>query len=306
MLDIDKSKLVDELKALLPEKKGDDNSKLIDEALKLPVNASGAVMMMVTTENGPHLVAAHSQRRGMLIQTNGRCEKGESMQETALREFFEELGNPSREDILSSVLLNEENYRGIKGINEIGDNATTIAKRIINNKDEIYVNVSALYANKKTVSHADLDKEIQTLNKRLAASKDFYQEACLILFGNEKTKPGDLKDPTVRKHASEIIDRFKEKCSEIITSNFEPVLFAQYEANPDDVESVKNALRAIVDLSENDRIELLSPESIKTAMNLRKNNLDEFKKIYFDAGFGLLDEYIGKQSPDDFFNSLSI
>lgn len=293
------------LKTLSSEKQTGDNLELINNALARSVNASGAVMMVVNTENGPHLVAAHSQRRGMLIQTNGQCEKGESMQETASREFFEELGNPPSKGILSSVLLNEENYHGVKGINKIGDNASELANRIIDKK-AIYVNASALYANKQPVSQAALDAEIKTLNKRLNTVKNFYPEACQILFGDRKTgqKPSDLEDPAVREHASEIIGRFKKECPGIITSGFVSV-FAQHEANPDDPKSVKKALNAIVDLSENDRIELLNADSVKAAMDLHKNNFGTFKKNYFAPGFEVLYDHIGKRSPDEFFNFLA-
>ncbi|XLV72275.1 NUDIX domain-containing protein [Ralstonia syzygii subsp. celebesensis] len=49
---------------------------------------------MVNTDAGLRLVAANSQRRKIVIQSNGACEKGESIRRTLRRESKEELGTP--------------------------------------------------------------------------------------------------------------------------------------------------------------------------------------------------------------------
>src|SRR5260221_245146 len=64
--------VIDKLFEALPEEKRTGaNRALIEKGTALTVNASGAIMMMVNTNEGLQLICANSQRRKGVVQTNG-------------------------------------------------------------------------------------------------------------------------------------------------------------------------------------------------------------------------------------------
>jgi hypothetical protein len=287
LLGIDQDKVVDVLHESLPfEKQTDENKQLIKDSISQSVDASSAVVMVINTDQGLRLIAANSQRpnRNMLFQTNGTCEKGESMKDTGSREFLEELANPNTDSIFYEVLNNSP--RSIHGTNKIGTTASEIAENIIN-KNNLYLNVGALYTNSVPVSLDTLNAELNTLNQKLQKTKNYYKDAVNLIFGDKENafKPADLNDKSIQKKALEIINKFKQNCAESITSNFLESFDFEETQNPELAAQIKKALKAIIDLSENDRIELVDKDFLISARELLNTDKPNFEKSYFAPAF---------------------
>ncbi|MEJ8800053.1 NUDIX hydrolase [Trinickia caryophylli] len=309
-LKVPKSRVLQTLFDALPEsyktaEHADTNRQLLERAMGLSVNASGAAMLMVQTDKGLFLVAANSQRRKLNIQTNGACEKGESIRETVKREFIEELGNPPKDGMLLGT-LSDDNLRAINGANRIGTTAAEIAKRIVDkqaNQGDLYLNVSCLYVNRQPVSLAEIQHEITVLNERLRRAKPFYKEAVRAVYGDRQQNlpPFDLTDEGACLKAANIVTRFRDTCPDIITANFA----SSFESfDPRDVVAVKRGLDAIIDLSENDEVRLIDERSMASAITLHKVAPDKLKRNYFGAPFATSALHMGDLAPRAFMTLL--
>nr|CCA81892.1 putative type III effector, NUDIX hydrolase domain [blood disease bacterium R229] len=254
--------------ALPEDQRTEPNRGLLEQAMQHSVNASGAAMMMVNTDAGLQLVAANSQRRKIVIQSNGACEKGESIRETIRREFKEELGNPDPKGILLGT-LSEANLRAVNGLNTIGNTAAEIAARIVKvnaKPGSLFLNVTSLFANREPVPMAALQEEVSLLNERLARAKPFYQEAVHFIYG--EGKEAFQQDAQARGDAANVIKRFKEACPDNITASFAQCFDAVKADGEDDMDALKEALMAIIDLAENDEIKLIGESTFADAMRL--------------------------------------
>lgn len=286
----DESKVVDQLYcALTEENQNETNKKLIETALDLNINASGAIILIVKTDEGLKLVCAHSQRRNKLISTNGACASNESISETAIREFIEELGNPEEKGILRSIIANPSNYRSIAMSNKIGTTKGEIAARIIEKKADsrsLFINMSIVCVNKKPVKMSDLQQEINDLNTKLQQSVSYYQAACLYLYGNKTTEKANLADPEVKLKAVQLINEFKEKCKTSIAPSFVKTFNLKYDKDSAS-DAVDKALHAIVDLTENDKIELLPKSELQELLSLdfSETNAKKSYQITKDKGY---------------------
>ncbi|MHA6910006.1 NUDIX domain-containing protein [Ralstonia pseudosolanacearum] len=296
--------------ALPEDQRTEPNRELLDKAMQHSVNASGAAMLMVHTDAGLQLVAANSQRHKIVIQTNGACEKGESIRQTVRREFKEELGNPDPNGILLGT-LSEANLRAVNGLNYIGHTAAEIAAHIVKveaDPSELFLNVTSLFVNRAPVTMQALEAEVARLNERLARAKPFYQEAVHYIYGDAKA--AFQQDAQVRSEAANVVKRFRETCPDNITEHFAQCLRAIQADGTDDVGALKQALAAIIDLAENDTIKLLDEPTFAQAMRLAtRMDSDEAAKTalendYFDMSFigGAL--HLGGAEPEAFMAQL--
>ncbi|WP_459199515.1 NUDIX domain-containing protein (plasmid) [Ralstonia pseudosolanacearum] len=296
--------------ALPEDQRTEPNRELLDKAMQHSVNASGAAMLMVNTDAGLQLVAANSQRHKIVIQTNGACEKGESIRQTVHREFKEELGNPAPNGILLGT-LSEANLRAVNGLNYIGHTAAEIAAHIVKveaDPSELFLNVTSLFVNRAPVTMQALEAEVAHLNERLARAKPFYQEAVHYIYGEAKAT--FQQDAQVRGEAANVVKRFRETCPDNITENFAQCLDAIKADGTDDMDALKQALAAIIDLAENDAIKLIDEPTFAQAMRLAtRMDSDEAAKTalendYFDMSFigGAL--HLGDAEPEAFMAQL--
>jgi len=293
--------------ALPDNQKTEPNRALLEKAMTHSVNASGAAMMMVNTDAGLQLVAANSQRRKLVIQSNGACEKGESIRQTVRREFMEELGNPHSDGILLGT-LDDANLRSVNGINRIGNTAEAIAARIIKvnaNPGNLYLNVTSLFVNQQPVPMVALQAEVALLNERLARAKSFYKAAVQMIYGDtgQKIGPANLADNEQARQAADLAARFEQTCPDSITANFTECFKAK---DPHDAGGLKKALEAIIDLSENDEIKLIGESTFANAIRLAQAmDSDEsanatLKREYFEMALigGAL--HVGAATPEAF------
>ncbi len=292
--------------ALPEDQRTEANRELLEQAMQHSVNASGAAMMMVNTEAGLLLVAANSQRRKLVIQSNGACEQGESIRETVRREFKEELGNPDPKGILLGT-LSEANLRAVNGLNYIGHTAEEIAAHIVKieaDPSELFLNVSSLFVNHAPVTMQALEAEVAHLNERLARAKPFYQEAVHFMYGDGKE--AFKQDAQAHSDAAGVIKRFRETCPDNITENFAQCFDAVKADGADDIGALKQALAAIIDLSENDEIKLIGEPAFAQAMRLASAmDSDESAKTtleddYFDMPFMSAARHLGDAEPEAF------
>ncbi len=286
--------------ALAADKQTEANRQMLEKAMKQTVNASGAIILIINTNNGPQLIYGESQRRKKVVCSNGACEPGESISATAIREFREESGHPAENGILSSIVNNSNNCRSLEMTNQIGRNAEEIANRIINKK-ALYLNVSSLYVNTDPVNINHLQLELAELNKKLAAAAPFYQPAVLLLFGDREAgiKPADLTDPAVQAKARELIADFNSACSQNITENFALIIGTD--------KPIKPALEAIVDLSENKEMGLIPKEKLISLLSLDFKNsetVSAFKKDFFMPSFENIIPHMGERKPAVFLSDL--
>ncbi len=298
--------------ALPEDQRTEPNRALLEQAMQHSVNASGAAMMMVKTEDaGLQLVAANSQRRKLVIQSNGACEQNESIRQTVRREFREELGNPAPEGILLGT-LSEASLRAINGLNYIGHTAAEIAAHIVKmeaDPSELFLNVTSLFVNHTPVTMQALEAEVAHLNERLARAKPFYQEAVHFIYGEGKAafQPDNAQ---VCGDAANVIKRFKETCADNITENFTPCFDAVQADGKDDMGALKQALAAIIDLSENDEIKLIGEPAFAQAMRLATAmDSDDAAKTtletdYFDMPFISALRHLGGAEPEAFMKAL--
>lgn len=301
--------IVERLFHALPEEKQTlENKQFIEKAMSFTVNASGAVILMINTNDGLKLVYGNSQRRKKVISSNGACEENESMAETAIREFCEELGNPPERGILCGIMRDANNCRSLGVSNKIGKSAAEIASRIVEtkaDKNRLYFNISALYVNEVPVNINALSSEIATLNDKLAISAPYYSKAVIFVFGASGKPVADLADISVKIEACNLITRFQENCRNNISANFH----ALFELNYDDkttADTVKSALLAIIDLTENNSLGLISKaelESLLTLLN-QKGDLSQFKKEFFAPSFENLLPHQGEKTPSEFLDGL--
>ncbi|QUP56803.1 NUDIX hydrolase (plasmid) [Ralstonia syzygii] len=296
--------------ALPEDQQTEPNRALLEQAMQHSVNASGAAMMMVNTDAGLQLVAANSQRRKIVIQSNGACEKGESIRETVRREFKEELGNPDPKGILLGT-LSEANLRAVNGLNTIGNTAAEIAARIVKvnaKPGSLFLNVTSLFANREPVPMTALQEEVSLLNERLARAKPFYQEAVHFIYG--EGKEAFQQDAQARGDAANVIKRFKEACPDNITESFAQCFDAVKADGEDDMDALKEALMAIIDLAENDEIKLIGESTFADAMRLATTmDSDEsakaaLKKDYFAIAFVGGAQHMGATTPEAFMEQL--
>ncbi|WP_055326054.1 NUDIX hydrolase [Ralstonia solanacearum] len=298
--------------ALPEDQRTEPNRALLEQAMQHSVNASGAAMMMVKTEDaGLQLVAANSQRRKLVIQSNGACEQDESIRQTVRREFREELGNPDPEGILLGT-LSEASLRAINGLNYIGHTAAEIAAHIVKveaDPSELFLNVTSLFVNHTPVTMQALEAEVARLNERLARAKPFYQEAVHFIYGEGKAafQPDNAQ---VCGDAANVIKRFKETCPDNITENFAPCFDAVQADGKDDMGALKQALAAIIDLSENDEIKLIDEPTfaqamrLATAMDSDDDAKTTLKNDYFAMPFISAVRHSGGTEPEAFMKAL--
>jgi len=296
-LGISEESVADSLwQALAKDKQTDEHRQMIEKAISQTVNASGAIILIVNTNQGPQLIYGESQRRKKVVSSNGACEPDESIATTAIREFKEESGNPPQKGILSSIVNNEDNCQSLEITNQIGRSLEEIANRIINKK-VLYINMSCLYVNTTPVNITLLKQELAELNLKLKTAAPFYQPAVLLLFGDRAKgiAPADLSDTEVLAKARELIEQFKEHCAANITENF-----AQH-FSPDS--SIKKSLEAIIDLSENSEMGTIAHEQLVSLLSLDFSDnavVTAFRKEYFMPSFENISPHKGKRSPVHF------
>lgn len=309
-LDLAEDKVIDALYSALPAgKQNDANKELIEKAMKYKVNASGAIILMVNTNEGMQLVYANSQRRKKVVSSNGACEEKESMAETAVREFSEEIGNPDKKGILNSIISNINNCRSIEVTNKIGNTAADIANRIVEqlaDKGKLYINMSSLYVNESPVNIRALTQEIEALNVKLQKSAPYYNQAVTLIFGDKNAgiNPANLADPTSKESACKIINDFKENCQSNITPSFSAIFGSEFNETTNS-STIKEALSAIVDLTENNALGLIPKDELTSLLSLDLNQKDvkeKFKKDFFAPSFENILAHKGKKSPGDFIS----
>ncbi|MEZ0192283.1 NUDIX hydrolase [Ralstonia solanacearum] len=298
--------------ALPEDQRTEPNRALLEQAMQHSVNASGAAMMMVNTEDaGLQLVAANSQRRKLVIQSNGACEQDESIRQTVRREFSEELGNPDPQGILLGT-LSEASLRAVNGLNYIGHTAAEIATHIVKmeaDPSELFLNVTSLFVNHAPVTMQALEAEVAHLNERLARAKPFYQEAVHFVYGEGKAA-FQQDNAQVCGDAADVIQRFKETCPDNITEHFAQCFDAVKADGKDDIGALKQALAAIIDLSENDEIKLIGEPAFAQAMRLATamDSDDDAKTTlendYFDMPFISAVRHLGGAEPEAFMEAL--
>lgn len=248
------------------------------------VNASGAIVLFVNTNQGLQLVYANSPRRKINLSTNGKCEDGESMAMTARREFSEELGCPEEKGILQTIVNNPENYRALGLTNKIGKTAEDIAKNIITvNADpkKLFINMAAICVNAAPQNYRELKNEVELLTKKLKKSEDFYTKACQLKYG-DKTKDmkrADYAKEADRKSACDLINLFLENCRENITSNLLKVTFNKKFNDTSSREDIETAITAIVDLCENNEVGLLSKSEVESILSLDYKKNETWKEL---------------------------
>jgi hypothetical protein len=258
----------------------------IERGIQFPVNASGAIVLFLNTDRGLQLIYANSPRHKIVLATNGKCEKNESMEETARREFIEELGCPKEKGILRSIIENKENYYSLALTDKIGTNAEEIANNIIKaeaKSKKLYKNISCICVNTSKINYDELKKEIAQINEKLQRSAPFYTRACLLKYGNEKKgiKHADYSKNEDKEAALKVIRSFKEKCADIITPKLKKEAF-DVEFNSE--ESIKKAISAIVDLAENNSVGLLPRNEIANILSLnfkQKETWEKLQNTYF-------------------------
>lgn len=334
-LKIPEEKVADAIYEALPaEDKNDANKRIIERALKFSVNASGSIMLLVNTNEEIALVHGDSQRRKLVAASNGACEAKESMEKTAGREFSEELGNPAKNGVLDKIVSDINNCRSIKETNKIGKTASDIAKRLMDPgvKEEIlkimekeqeaakknkpfteskcgklYINQSSLYVNDSPVNITALKNELESLSAKLKVSAPFYFPAVQMVYGDKDIKPADLSDPGQKAKAVEQLNNFKQKCQANITSNFSD-LFAKEFNDTTPPKVVKEALGAIIDLTENKAITYTSGKALLEVMSLDLKNDDQKKQLkekFFAPSF---EDFLAHRNKDekssDFINRM--
>jgi len=311
-LKIPTDNVIDNLYRALPlEKQTVVNKQLIEKAVNFKVNASGAIILMINTNEGLQLIYGNSQRRKKVVSSNGSCEEKESMADTAIREFSEEIGNPQEKGILSRVVKNIKNSRSVEITNKIGRTCEEIANRIIEqqaDKNKLYINMSSLYANDTPVNIRALTHEIESLNEKLKKSAPYYNPAVILIFGdrNAGIAPANLSDPTSKEEACKLINNFKENCQGNITSSFSRIFALNFDEKTDS-SAIKEALSAIIDLTENNEIGLISKTELESLLSLDLNQQEikeQFKKEYFSPSFENIVAHKGKHSPNEFLNNL--
>ncbi|MGI4847441.1 MAG: hypothetical protein ACRYGK_04800 [Janthinobacterium lividum] len=249
--------------------------------MKNSVDASGAVMLFVKTDEGIKLVAANSQRRKLVVQSNGACEKNESMKETGAREFFEELGNPSPTGILAKIFSNDDNCRSTVGINKLGNTLEQVAEKMVDNegKKKGYTNASSVYMNHEPISAQALQAELTGLSEGVAAAAKFYNPTVAFLFGDKKEAfKAEQTDSIIE--ASALVTDFHKQFPGAIPSTFSDV-FANFSQAPLDAKTVKTALEAIVDLTENDKIVAIPLAELEDKAAQFETDKETLKKTTF-------------------------
>lgn len=154
-----------------------------------------------------------------------------------------------------------------------------------------------------------LEAEVAHLNERLARAKPFYQEAVHFIYGEGKAtfQPDNAQ---VCGDAANVIKRFKETCADNITENFTPCFDAVHADGKDDMGALKQALAAIIDLSENDEIKLIGEPAFAQAMRLATAmDSDDAAKTtletdYFDMPFISALRHLGGAEPEAFMKAL--
>lgn len=281
--------VTDTLFAALPvSQQTDVNKEYISKSMNYTVNASGATILLVNTNEGLQLVYGNSQRREKVISHNGSCEDDESMEAASLREFREELGNPDEHGILFEVVNNTKNYQSLAIANNIGETAEKIAAKIVAekaNKAFIYFNMSLICCNEKPVSYNKLCEEIKQINERLKIVAPYYLPAVTLVFDDraKKTSAPNLDtDLKARSEAINLINDFNKNCQSIITPWFKS-LFNQEFNHEMDTKLIKRALMAIIDLTETNEIGLTAKNELNQLLQSDVNKINE--QGYFKPSF---------------------
>lgn len=300
-LKIDESVVEQRLYAALPiERQTVDNLVKIQAAMAKPVNASGALMLFVNTgTDGVHLLCTNSQRRKQMFQTNGACEKGESIHNCAIREFFEEAGNPPQDGLLASIVNNPANRVSSVAVNQIGKDLTSIATRMVTPNKQLYFNMSSSYLNQEPVSLSELRQELKGLNDRLSKFSPFYKDVVELVF----CKPSlDFASAEVQERSRKVIGNFQKQVDQPESAGFltEGVATALegYRQNTSDPEAIRNALLAIADVTENNEVSLMSRSDLEKVKRSGQK-LDGF----FDAGFPILHDLLNNGPVAELFRS---
>lgn len=293
--------------ALKSEKQTDENKQLIAKALDYSVNASGAIVLFVNTQDGLQLVAAESQRRATVVASNGACEDGESMAMTAMREFIEELGNPAPTGLLRTIASNPENCVSVEETNQIGVSAEGIANRIVEkkaNKASLYVNYSAVYVNASPVNISILKQELAALTEKLTMTSAYYQPAVDMMFGKP---PVNLDDADAKNKAVMLINQFKRVGSSVISDNFSSVFAKTFDDSATKA-MLKEALLAMIDLTENKSMQLIPCDELLFLLSLDLKNSqveEDLKKQYFVPALQNIALHKGALQPSQYLALLS-
>lgn len=295
--------------SLSPERQTLENRQLLEKALSYKINASSDVILMINTNDGLQLLYAHSQRRRRLVSTNGACEPGETLADSAYREFREELGNPRQSGLLDNIVSQPSNRRALKFKNKIGSTFAEMANRIIDlqaDKNRLFVNLSSVFVNDSPVNMRDLEREINDINVRLQSGAPFYMQAVKLVYGDRKAgvAASNFSSYADIDAACTIINNFSATCQAIITDELRPLFAKSYDVN-EGVEQIKKALSAIIDLTENDWIGLIPRQELEALLSIDysvKENLDKLMQYYFDPSFMSLVIHKGELTAREFLN----
>jgi hypothetical protein len=224
-----------------------------------------------------------------MFQTNGACEKSESIEKCAVREFFEESGNPSPGGVLADTIRNPDNRFSTVSVNKIGDDLASIASRMVEKKF-LYFNMSSAYLNKEPVSSEDLQNELQGLNDKLSHFSPFYAEIVPLAFSKP---PLDFGSKGVQTRAQDLIARFEKKVADVTNGQFLTPEIDQplqaYKQASSDGKAIKEALLAIADVTEHSEVSLMRRSDMEK-MKSKGEKLDGF----FDAGFPILHDLLNE------------
>ncbi|NRO96216.1 hypothetical protein GWC77_09740 [Paraburkholderia sp. NMBU_R16] len=77
-----------------------------------------------------------------------------------------------------------------------------------------------------------------------------------------------------------------------------------HPAGSGEADKLKKGLEAIIDLSENDRIELIDEQTLASAMQSFKSDLDAAKLQYFGPAFESIFPHQGTSTPEQFMELL--
>jgi hypothetical protein len=171
----------------------------------------------------------------------------------------------------------------------------------------LYVNMSLLCVNSKPVDMAELEAELNDINKKLNAGKDFYPKVARMLYGDRSKglKAADLKNEAVRSEAIQYIVSFKKECETLITPNFKDLFSKEFKNDESRIPEIDEALHAIIDLTENDQVILVSKQALIDLFSLDFSKKEVQDKCgYFVPALESIRLHQGKESLPVFLSRL--
>ena len=287
--------------------------QLIKSALNKTIDASGAKLIFINTDQGVFLIVAHNQKKRMLLQaSNGATWADESIAESSDRCFLTELNaadlpkNPIVTTALSQPLE-------ILTRNTVGYTPQDMVKRILTDRP-IFFNASATYFNPMPISTADLDNAISEINEQLEKTQGLYQQAAnvfsiLNVDANEQRQPSQVElllFGQAQNEGHQLVRKFLDggEFRSLVPDALWKKVFRPYANAPNNIEYLKKALQyGVMELSQNTHIRALSEANLdeliqewNTALTLSKQGnprpLNQFLGDTFGGGCDFVAGYL--------------